>query len=169
MGDPVYGAPPMAGSDKDKKQRTSRSISLNKKARHQFEILDTFEAGIVLVGTEVKTLRVGQVSLEEAWGKIEGDEVFLVGAHIQEYEFGNRQNHLPTRRRKLLLHRREIRRLKGKVAQKGLTMIPIELFFNERGIAKLRLGVGRGKKLHDKRQDERTKVARRDMREAEGR
>lgn len=153
----------MAGSDKKPPPR--RSVAVNKKARHEFEILDSFEAGLVLRGTEVKSLRLGRISLEESWCKVEADEVFLVGAHIQEYEFGNRQNHDPVRRRKLLLRRAQIRKLAGQTAQKGLTLIPLEVFFNERGFAKLNFGVCRGKKLHDKRQSDRAKEDRREMRD----
>ncbi len=152
----------MAG---DKKPPPRRSVAVNKKARHEFEILETYEAGLVLRGTEVKSLRQGQISLEEAWAKVESDEVFLVGSHIQEYEHGNRANHDPVRRRKLLLRRNQIRKLVAQTAQKGLTLIPLDVFFNERGIAKLTLGVCRGKKLHDKRQSDRAKEARREIRD----
>ena len=119
-------------------------VAKNRKARHQYEVLETFEAGILLVGTEVKTMRGGKVSIEEAYGRIDGDEVFLIGAHIEEYTHGNRQNHDPTRRRKLLLRKREITKLVEKVTQRGLTLIPLELYFSERGYAKVALGLCRG-------------------------
>jgi len=154
---------PMAGPDK--KAPTRRAVTVNKKARHEFEVLDTFEAGLVLRGTEVKSLRNGRISLEEAWGKIEDDEIYLVGAHVEEYAFGNRQNHDPVRRRKLLLRRKQIKKLKAQVTQRGLTLIPLEVFFNERGFAKLTLGLCRGKKLHDKREVAKAKEARRAIRD----
>ena len=148
------------------KKPTRRAVSVNKKARHEFEVLDTFEAGMVLRGTEVKSLRNGHISLEEAWAKVEDNEVFLVGAHIQEYVHANRLNHDPTRRRKLLLHRRQIKKLKAQATIKGLTLIPLDVFFSERGLAKLTIGVCRGKKLHDKRQTEKQREAKRDIRDA---
>ena len=140
-----------------------RTVVDNKKARHLFEILDEYEAGMVLRGTEVKVLREGRISLDEAFGRIYDNDVFLVGAHIDAYSHASSGNHEPTRRRKLLLHRAEIRKLKAKVNQKGLTLVPLEVFFNERGIAKIRLGLCRGKKLHDKRQDLKKKDADREM------
>jgi SsrA-binding protein len=140
-----------------------RTVVDNKKARHLFEILDEFEAGMVLRGTEVKVLREGRISLDEAFGRIYDNDAFLVGAHIDAYSHASSGNHEPTRRRKLLLHRAEIRKLKAKVNQKGLTLVPLEVFFNERGIAKIRLGLCRGKKLHDKRQDLKKKDADREM------
>lgn len=154
----------MSGSDKKAPPR--RAVAVNKKARHEFEVLDTFEAGLVLRGTEVKSLRAGKISLEEAWAKIEDDEIYLVGAHVEEYAFANRQNHDPVRRRKLLLHGRQIKKLKAQVTQKGLTLIPLDVFFNERGFAKLTLGLCRGKKLHDKREASKAKEAKRVMRDA---
>lgn len=161
----------MAGPDKkaparDKKTPTRRAVSVNKKARHQFEVLDSYEAGLVLRGSEVKSLRAGRISLEEAWAKIEDDEIFLVGAHVEEYAFANRQNHDPVRRRKLLLRAKQIKKLKAQVTQKGLTLIPLDVFFNERGFAKLTVGLCRGKKLHDKREDAKAKDAKRSIRDA---
>jgi SsrA-binding protein len=153
-------------SDKADKKPVRRAVSVNKKARHEFEVLDTFEAGLVLQGTEVKSLRLGRISLEESWAKVEDDEVFLVGAHVDEYEHGNRQNHDPVRRRKLLLRAKQIKKLKSQAMQKGLTLIPLEVYFNERGLAKLTLGVCRGKKLHDKRETERSRSAVREIRDA---
>jgi SsrA-binding protein len=130
----------------------TKLITSNRKARRDYEILETFEAGLVLTGTEVKSLRSGKASLAEAYARVQGDEVFLIGAHIPEYTHGNRQNHEPTRPRKLLLHRREIERLRGKVLEKGLTLVPLRLYWR-RGRAKLEFGLGRGKKAWDKRQD----------------
>lgn len=140
-------------------------VAMNRKARFEYEILDTFEAGIVLVGTEVKTLRTGKASIEEAYARVKDSEVFLVGAHIDEYVHGNRQNHEPRRLRKLLLHKREIRRIRQALEQKGLTLIPLQLFFSPRGHAKLQLGVCRGKKVRDKRESLKKKSAQREMRE----
>lgn len=148
-----------------KKPQPRRAVSVNKKARHQFEVLESFEAGLVLRGTEVKSIRSGRISLEEAWAKVEDDEVFLVGAHVDEYAFANRANHDPVRRRKLLLRRRQIKKLKAHVTQKGLTLIPLDVFFSERGFAKLTIGLCRGKKLHDKREASKNKEAKRAIRE----
>lgn len=142
-----------------------RLIVDNRKARHRFEVLDTVDAGLVLRGTEVKTLREGKVHLDEAYVRIDDGEAWLIGSHIAEYSHGNRQNHLPTRRRKLLLKKAQIRKLEEKAKQKGLTLVPMRLFFNERGIAKLTVGVCRGKKTQDKRDVARAKDAKREMRE----
>ena len=135
----------------------------NRKARHEFEILDEWEAGVVLVGTEVKALRDGKLSLDEAYGRVDGNEVYLVGARIDPYTHAGTRNHVPTRKRKLLLRRGEIRKLKAKVTQKGLTLIPLVVYFDERGLAKVVLGLGRGKKFHDKRQDVKRRDAEREM------
>jgi SsrA-binding protein len=151
----------MAQKQQDASQH--RRIAENRKARFKFEVLETWEAGLVLRGTEVKTLRGGKVSLDEAYGRIDGDEVFLIGAHIAEYTHGNRQNHEPTRRRKLLLHKREINKLKAKVTQRGLTLVPLALYFNERGIAKLTLALCRGKNIGDKRDVQRKREAVREI------
>ena len=141
-----------------KEREASRKyVAKNRRAGFKFEILEQVEAGIALKGTEVKTLRTGTVSLDEAYVKIEGEEIFLVGAHIDEYSFGNRLNHEPRRRRKLLLHRREVQRWKARAGEKGYTMVPLSLYFNERNIAKLAIALCRGKKIHDKRAAERKK------------
>jgi SsrA-binding protein len=126
-------------------------VARNPKARHDYHILDTWEAGIVLSGTEVKSLRHGKASIKEAYARIRGGEVFLEGMNITPYEQGNRYNHDPVRSRKLLLHRREIARLIGAVEQKGLTLVPLELYFR-RGHAKVTIALGRGKKQYDKRE-----------------
>ena len=131
-----------------------KSIARNKRARFDYHILETWEAGLVLTGTEVKSLRVGKANISDAYAVVNGGEVFLLNLHIPFYEQGNRFNHEPTRTRKLLLHRREIRRMIGAVEREGLTLIPLELYF-KRGVAKVALALGKGKKVHDKRAAER--------------
>lgn len=126
-------------------------VASNRRARHEYEILETWEAGLVLQGTEVKALREGRVNLGDAFGEIRDGEGWIVKMHIGPYEQGNRENHEPFRRRKLLLHRREIRKILPKLEEKGLTLVPLRLYFRE-GRAKLELGLARGKKLHDKRE-----------------
>lgn len=125
----------------------------NKKARFNFEILEQAEAGISLTGSEVKSLRAGKASLEEAFAIIRDGEVFLRDCNISPYPQAGYAQHKPTRERKLLLHKREIRKLFNKVTQKGLTLIPLKMYFNDRGLVKVLIGLARGKKLHDKRQD----------------
>ena len=137
---------------------------VNKKARFDFEILDVYEAGLSLRGTEVKALREGKISLDEAYGRIYGAEVFLVGAHIEVYSHASTGNHVPTRKRKLLLRRTEIRKLKAKVTQKGLTLVPLEVYFTDRGFAKLSIGLCKGKRTRDRREDLKQKEHRREMR-----
>lgn len=137
-------------------------IARNKRARHDYSILDTWEAGIVLTGTEVKSLRAGKANLSDSYGVLNDGELFLLNLHISPYEQGNRANHEPTRTRKLLLHRREIRRLIGAVERQGLTLVPLELYF-KKGKAKVTLALGKGKQLHDKRADERRKDDEREM------
>jgi SsrA-binding protein len=139
------------------------TIALNRKARHEFSIEDTFEAGLVLTGTEIKSIRAGHVSLQEAYARIERGEAWLVGAHIAPYAGGNRLNHEAKRSRKLLLHRDEIDELLGKTKSKGLTIVPLRLFIDGRGHAKLEIGLGRGKQLHDRRRDIAERDARRDL------
>jgi len=129
-----------------------RTVAENRKARFSYEILDTIEAGLVLTGTEVKSLREGHANIQEAYASAEGGEIWLINAHIPEYLPGNRFNHDPRRRRKLLVNKREMARLAQAVEREGMTMVPLKLYFNERGIAKLLLGTARGKKLHDKRE-----------------
>ena len=137
-------------------------ICQNKKARYNYSIEDTYEAGIALVGTEVKSLREGRANLGDSYGKIENGEIFLVDAHISPYNFGNRFNHDPLRTRKLLLQRKEIRRLIGKVQERGFTLIPLRLYFSN-GKAKVELGLGKGKKLFDKRETLKKKTMEREM------
>jgi SsrA-binding protein len=129
-----------------------QSVARNPKATHDYHILETWEAGIVLTGTEVKSLRNGKASIKEAYARVRNGEVYLEGMNITPYEQGNRYNHDPVRSRKVLLHRREIEKLIGAVEQKGLTLIALELYFRN-GRAKVTLALGRGKKLHDKRED----------------
>jgi SsrA-binding protein len=142
-----------------------KMIAVNKKARHQFLILDRFEAGIALQGTEVKSLRDGKVSLGEAYARIDDGEVFLLGAHIDVYKAGSYLNHEPTRRRKLLLHKREINRLVGKLNERGLTLVPLSMYF-KRGLAKVELGLARGKKAADKRETIKKRDVSRDIERA---
>lgn len=137
-------------------------MARNPKATHDYHILDTFEAGLVLTGTEVKALRRKGASIKEAFARIYRGEVWLEGMHVTPYEQGNRYNHAPMRSRKLLLHRQEIERLIGKIERGGLTLVPLELYFI-RGKAKLQLAVGQGKKAHDKRETLKRKVADREM------
>ncbi len=125
-------------------------IAKNRRAFHEYEILDRWEAGIVLQGTEVKALRAGRCNLGDAFGEIREGEAWLCKMHIGPYEQGNRENHEPFRRRKLLLTRREIRKLQPRIEEKGLTLVPLSLYFSH-GLVKVELGLGRGKKLHDKR------------------
>ena len=125
-------------------------ILRNKKARFEYEILDTFEAGIVLVGTEVKSIRMKKVSIQESYAKLKNGELYLVGMNIAHYDMGNRFNHEPTRERKLLLHRHQIKRLTGKLQEKGLTLIPLHIYIKN-GKVKIELGLGKGKAKYDKR------------------
>jgi len=127
-----------------------KSIAVNRKAYHDFSILETYEAGLVLKGTEVKSLREGKVSLRESFAQFENNELYLVNMHISPYAFGNIFNVDPKRKRKLLLHQQEIDRLKGQVAEKGLTLVPLRIYF-KRGYAKIELALVKGKKLYDKR------------------
>jgi SsrA-binding protein len=140
-----------------------KTIALNRRARHEFSIEDTFEAGIVLTGTEIKSIRANKVNLAEAYARIERGEAWLVGAHIAPWEGGNRNNHEPRRNRKLLLHKAEIDELLGKTKSKGLVLIALRLYIDNRGKAKLELGLGKGKQLHDRRRDIAARDAQRQM------
>jgi SsrA-binding protein len=142
---------------------TEQTIALNRRARHEFSIEDTFEAGIVLTGTEIKSIRAGKVNLADAYARIERDEAWLIGAHIAPFEQANRYNHEPKRTRKLLLRRSEIDELLGKTKSKGLTIVPLRLYLTDKGRAKLELGLARGKQLHDRRRDIADRDARRDV------
>ena len=139
---------------KNKPASGGKTIAENRKARYNFAIEDTFEAGLMLVGTEVKSLRNGKANIAESYASYEDDELWLINAHIPEYLQANRFNHEPRRRRKLLMSKREIIRLSQAVAREGMTIVPLKLYFNERGIAKLLIGVAKGKKNHDKRETE---------------
>ena len=134
----------------DTEKKSVRTVAENRKARHEYEILESVETGIALTGTEVKSMREGQANLKESFARIENGEVFLHNCHISPYGHGNRFNHDPVRKRKLLLHKREILKLKSKIQEKGLTLIPLKLYFRDNWV-KLSLGLCRGKKLYDKR------------------
>ncbi|MGI9352256.1 MAG: SsrA-binding protein SmpB [Rhizobiaceae bacterium] len=137
-----------------KKKDTSNSklIADNRKARHNYEFLETFEAGIQLTGTEVKSLRNSKANIAESYATEEQGEIWLINSYIPEYLEGNRNNHNPRRRRKLLLHKKEMAKLIGGVHREGLTIIPNRLYFNDRGLAKLQIALARGRKAHDKRE-----------------
>lgn len=135
-----------------KKENNEKNIVVNRKARHEYEILQTYEAGIVLLGSEVKSIREGKVNLVDSYAEIRNGEVFLIGMHISEYKQANIQNHEPLRTRKLLLNKNEIRKLIGRIKEKGLTLIPLRLYFKN-GKVKVELGLARGKKIYDKRED----------------
>jgi SsrA-binding protein len=154
---------------KDKKSKKAaaddkneRVVADNRKARHNYQVLDTLECGIVLAGSEVKSLRSGQLSLDEAYGRVEGDEVWLIGANISEYAYSHALNHQPKRRRKLLMHRREINKFAGQALEKGLTLVPLKVYFKE-GRAKVLLGICRGKQRHDKRESIKRREQQRDI------
>ncbi|HET7373827.1 MAG TPA: SsrA-binding protein SmpB [Gemmatimonadaceae bacterium] len=139
-----------------------KSIARNRRARHDYLLLETFEAGLVLTGTEVKSLREGRANISDAYGIVRDGEAFLLNLHIAPYEHRGYANHEPDRTRKLLLHRKEIRRLIGAVERQGLTLIPLELYFKN-GVAKVAMALGKGKKLHDKRDAERERDAAREI------
>jgi SsrA-binding protein len=150
------------------KERGRNLIASNRRARHDYAVLDTFEAGIVLTGTEVKSLRAGRASLVESYASVDDGEVWLRNAHIPEYTQGTWTNHAPRRSRKLLLHRKEILRLIGKTKESGLSLVPLSLYFKD-GKVKVELALARGKKAHDKRQDIAKRDAQREMAKAAGR
>jgi SsrA-binding protein len=139
-----------------------RIVARNRRARHDFELLEKVEAGLVLTGTEVKSLRNGKASLEDAYAEVDGSEVWLIGCDIPEYLQANRMNHAPKRPRKLLLHRREISKLETRVGEKGMTLVPLSIYF-KKGIAKVELCAARGKKTFDKREVIKQQEAKRDM------
>ena len=150
-------------SDKEAPAKPVRiSVARNPRATHDYHVLETWETGIVLSGTEVKSLRQGKASIKEAFAVVRKGEVWLEGMHITPYEQGNRWNHVPVRARKLLMHRREIEKLIGATEQKGLTLVPLELYFS-RGRAKVALALGRGKKQHDKRADLKKRIDEREV------
>jgi SsrA-binding protein len=143
-----------------------RTVTVNRKARHDYFIEETVEAGLVLKGSEVKSLRDGRANLKDSFARVDRGEAVLVNAHISPYDPAARDGHEPTRSRKLLLHRREIDRLAGKVKEKGLTLVPLRLYFNARGRAKVELGLARGKRQYDKRQAIKEREARRETERA---
>jgi SsrA-binding protein len=138
-----------------KAERGIKVVADNRRARFNYEIGDTLEAGIALTGTEVKSLRGGKATIAESYADAKDGEIWLINANIPEYLQANRFNHTPKRPRKLLLHKRQIARLAGAVEREGMTIVPLKLYFNERGRAKVELAIARGKKLHDKRETER--------------
>ncbi len=144
----------------------SKLIANNKKARHEYFIEDVIEVGLVLKGTEVKSIRMGKANIKEAYAVIKQGEIFIQGMHISPYEMGNRFNEDPMRVRKLLLHKKEINKLIGLTQQKGYTLTPLRLYLNEKGLVKLEIGIAKGKKLHDKRHDLAKKDANRDIQRA---
>jgi len=136
---------------------SGKSIAENRKARYNYFIEEDFEAGIMLVGTEVKSLRAGGANIQESYASFENEGLYLVNAHIAEYGFGNRNNHDPARPRKLLLHKKELTKLFAKIQRAGKTVVPLSLYFNERGKVKVKLGLASGKKQHDKRATEKAR------------
>lgn len=142
----------MAAKKKKQDDFSARIAAQNRKARHNYLIEEIVECGMVLTGTEVKSLRNGRASIQEAYAAEKNGELYLINANIPEYEGGNRFNHEPKRMRKLLAHKRELAKLLGMTTQKGYTLVPLHIHFNDRGIAKVAIGVGKGKQSHDKRQ-----------------
>ncbi len=137
----------------DKKMKPVKNIATNRAALHNFTIIEKYEAGIVLTGDEVKSLRTGKVNLKEGFARIEHGELFLYNIHISPYSFAaDKKKYDATRKRKLLLHKKEINKLIGKIVERGFTLVPIQFYFNKRGLAKVSLGVAKGKKLYDKRE-----------------
>ncbi len=144
---------------------TIRPLAANRRARHEYEILETFEAGIALQGTEVKAARQGKVQLKDSYVEVRDGEAYLIGAHISPYTHGNRENHEPERPRKLLLHRREVDKLFGRIMIKGLTVVPLRVYLKG-NLIKVEIALVRGKQLHDKRQAERERTMDREAQEA---
>ncbi|BFU94708.1 MAG: SsrA-binding protein [Nitrospira sp.] len=147
-------------------RETERAVATNRKAFHDYFIEERFEAGIQLQGTEVKSLREGKVNLQDSYAGVKDGELFLHHCHISPYSHGNIMNHDPIRVRKLLLHRKEINKLMGKTQQKGLTLIPLRIYFTKRGFAKVELGLAKGKKLHDRRDSIKAREAGREIERA---
>lgn len=151
--------------DTETGRRHNRVVTSNRRAFHEYHILETVEAGIALTGTEIKSIRDGKATIAEAYARIEGGELWLVGSHVPPYSHGNRANHEPDRPRKLLVHRRELNRLRAAIEQKGLTLVPLRLHLKD-GLAKIDVGVARGKKLYDKRASDAERQSRRDVERA---
>jgi SsrA-binding protein len=141
---------------------TDRFVAVNRRARHDYSIQDTLEAGIVLSGSEVKVLRQGQASIAESYASVDEGELWLINAHIPEYKAATRFNHEPRRPRKLLVHRKELNRLLGAVRREGVTLVPLSIYFNDRGVAKCELGLAKGKRKADKREAEKARDWQRD-------
>ena len=148
------------------KEKSEKAVATNRKAYHDYFIEEKFEAGIMLQGTEVKSLRDGRVNLQDSYASVKGGEIFLHRCHISPYSHGNIMNHEPLRTRKLLLHRKEINKLLGKTQQQGLTLIPLRIYFSKRGLAKVELGLAKGKKQHDRRETVKTREASREVERA---
>jgi len=142
---------------KKKDEPERRIVADNRKARHAYSIESTLEAGIALMGSEVKSLRSGKATIAESYAQAKDGEIFLVNAHIPEYAMANRFNHEPRRPRKILVHKKEARRLAAAVQREGMTLIPLRMYFTLKGVAKLELGIAKGKKLHDKRESEKAR------------
>ena len=149
-------------------EQAIKTVASNRKARHDYIIEDSFEAGMALTGSEIKSIRAGQVNLRDSYATIRESELWLVNVHISPYKQANRENHEPRRDRKLLMHRREINRLTGKLQEKGLTLVPLQIYLKN-GRAKVELGLARGKKLYDKRQSLRERTDQRQMERSVGR
>ena len=149
-----------------RKEKNEKAVATNRKAYHDYFIEEKFEAGIMLQGTEVKSLREGRVNLQDSYASVKGDEIFLHHCHISPYSHGNIMNHEPLRTRKLLLHRKEIDKLLSKTKQQGLTLIPLRIYFSKRGLAKVELGLAKGKKQHDRRESIKTREASREVERA---
>lgn len=132
-----------------------RTIAENRKARYNYFIHEEFEAGLILLGTEVKSLRAGRANIQDAYASFENDGLYLINAHISEYGHGNRNNHEPLRPRQLLMHKKELKKIAGQIQKAGKTLVPLSMYFNDRGIAKVKVGLASGKKQHDKRATER--------------
>jgi len=148
---------------KRKSAKHQDSVAINRKAYRDFELVEKFEAGVVLLGSEVKSLRNGQADLAGSYARVDGDECWLMGATIAPYEQAGINNHEPTRRRKLLLHKGEIRKIKSKLEQRGFTLVPLQIYFNKRGLAKVELALARGKRQYDKRKTIVEKTQKRDI------
>jgi SsrA-binding protein len=140
-----------------KKEQGRKVVAENRKARHEYFIEETFEAGIVLVGTEVKSLRLGKANINEAYASAENGDIWLINANIPEFTQANRFNHAPRQKRKLLFHRKQINKLSGAVQRDGMTLVPLQLYFNEKGFVKVCIGLAKGKQLHDKRETEKNR------------
>jgi len=146
-----------------KDKQDSGAVAVNKKAYHNFELVEKFEAGMALAGTEVKSLRAGNIDLGGSYARLQGGECWLVGASIAQYDSAGAANHEPTRKRKLLLHKQEIRKIQSKLEQRGFTLVPLRVYFNTRGLAKVELALATGKKQYDKRRSLAEKQAKRDV------